>query len=80
MTVKVYSTERCSWCVKVKEYLSSLKVSYEEVNIGVDREAAKDLVKKTRQMGVPVTQIGDNYIVGYDPDAISSALKDEGLL
>ena len=57
-----------------------MKVAYEDVNIGVDREAAQELVKRTRQMGVPVTQIGEQYIVGYDPDSITSALKDEGLL
>ena len=80
MAVKVYSTVSCPWCVKVKEYLDSLKIAYENVNIGVDREAAQELVKKTRQMGVPVTQIGEQYIGGYDPDSIVSALKDVGLL
>ena len=56
MTVKVYSTSSCPWCVKVKEFLDSLKVAYEDVNIGVDREAAQELVKRTRQMGVPVVR------------------------
>lgn len=34
-----------------------------------------DLVKKTKQMGVPVTQIGDQYIVGYQPEKIAEALN-----
>lgn len=80
MTVKVYSTETCPWCDKAKEYLKSLNVEFESVNVSGDKQAAMELVKKTRQMGVPVVQVGEEYIVGYNPDAISAALKNAGLL
>lgn len=79
-SVKVFSSNSCPWCTKVKDYLKSLHVDYEEVNVSTDRGAAMELIKKTRQMAVPVTQIGERYIIGYDPDAIASALKEEGLL
>jgi hypothetical protein len=39
-----------------------------------------ELVKKTRQMGVPVIQIGEKYIVGFDQTKISETLKEAGLL
>lgn len=39
-----------------------------------------DLVKKTRQMGVPVVQIGERYIVGFDKGAIDTALEEDGLV
>lgn len=39
-----------------------------------------ELVKKTRQMGVPVIQIGEKYIVGFDQAKINDALKEAGLL
>ena len=45
MTVKVYSTKTCPWCVKVKEYLDSLHVAFDEVDVSADREAAMELVK-----------------------------------
>lgn len=80
MTVKVYSTETCPWCDKAKEYLKSLNVGFEAVNVSGDKQAAMELVKKTRQMGVPVVQVGEEYIVGYNPDAINAALKNAGLL
>ncbi len=80
MSVKVFSTKTCPWCDKVKEYLDSLKVSYESVDIQADHAAAKEMVKKTRQMGVPVTSIGERYIVGYAPEEIRSALEDAGLI
>jgi hypothetical protein len=39
-----------------------------------------EMVRKTRQMGVPVVQIGSTYIVGFDKDAIDEALKENGIL
>lgn len=80
MTVKVYSTPTCPWCDKAKEYLESKGVAYEVVDVSKDRAAAMDMVKKTRQMGVPVVQIEERYIVGFDKGAIDTALKEEGLV
>ena len=80
MEVKVYSTNTCPWCDKAKDYLKSLKVEFETINVSNDKAAAMELVKKTRQMGVPVIQIGDEYIVGYNQEKINEALKEAGLL
>lgn len=77
--VKVYSTPTCPWCTKVKEYLESIGVEFENVDVSKDRDAAMAMVKKTRQMGVPVTEIGENFIIGFDKDSIDEALKEEGL-
>ena len=78
--VTVYSTSNCPWCVKAKEYLSTLNVAFQAVDVGVDREAAKEIVQKTRQRGVPVVKVGERYIVGFDQEAIKSALKEEALI
>jgi glutaredoxin-like YruB-family protein len=78
--VTVYSTSSCPWCTKAKEYLASLGVAFQSVDVGADREAAKEVVQKTRQRGVPVVRIGERYIVGFDQDAIRSALKEEALI
>lgn len=79
MAVKVYSTQTCPWCDKAKDYLRDKGVAYDVVDVGADRAAAMEMVKKTRQMGVPVVQIGERYIVGFDVKAIDSALAEEGL-
>ena len=78
--VVVYSTSSCPWCVKAKDFLSQLNVGFEAVDVGVDREAAKEIVQKTRQRGVPVVKVGERYIVGFDQEAIKSALSDEALI
>ena len=68
--IKVFTTKTCPWCTKLKEYLEGKKISFENIDVATNREAAMEMVQKSGQMGVPVTQIGDKYIVGYNPDAI----------
>ncbi|MDR3354510.1 MAG: glutathione S-transferase N-terminal domain-containing protein [Synergistaceae bacterium] len=80
MEVVVYSTKSCPWCVKAKSYLDSLKVSYESVDVGSNKEAAREIVEKTRQQGVPVIKVGERYIVGFDQNAIQGALKEAELI
>ena len=78
--VTVYSTNNCPWCVKAKDFLSQMNVAFQAVDVGVDKEAAKEIVQKTRQRGVPVVKVGKRYIVGFDQEAIKSALKEEALI
>jgi len=73
--VKVYSTSTCPWCVKVKEFLKSKNIKFEDINVGLDQKAAEEMVEKSGQMGVPVTDIDGTVIVGYDKAAIEKALS-----
>jgi len=74
MKVKVYSTKTCPWCKKVKEFLDDKKVKYENIDVGEDQEAGKEMVEKSGQMGVPVTDIDGKIIVGFDKEALEKAL------
>ena len=40
----------------------------------MNREAVKEMMDKSGQMGVPVLDINGQIIVGFDKDAISKAL------
>ncbi|MBI2136773.1 glutaredoxin family protein [Candidatus Woesearchaeota archaeon] len=74
MTVKVYSTTSCPWCHKAKDYLKSLNVQFQDINVGEDQDAANEMVEKSGQMGVPVLDVNGTIIVGFDKAAIDSAL------
>jgi len=74
MKVKVYSTKTCPWCYKVKDLLKEKKVKFEDIDVGADQKAANEMVEKSGQMGVPVTEINGKIIVGYDKEAIEKAL------
>ena len=72
--VVLFSTTTCSWCRRAKKYLKENKVSFKEINIERDPSAARDIVKKTGQTGVPVVKIGNKWIVGSDKSAIEREL------
>ena len=72
--VKIYSTPTCPWCKKVKEYLSSKSIDFEDVDVASDEGARNEMVEKSGQMGVPVLDIDGKIIVGFDQEAINEAL------
>ena len=74
MNVKIYTTKTCMWCKKTKGYLNEKNVVYETVDVGADQKAADEMMEKSGQMGVPVTDINGTIIVGFDKDAIDKAL------
>ena len=50
----------------VKEFLSQKGVSFEERDVSRDPSYAQELVNSTGQMGVPVTVINGQIVVGFD--------------
>ncbi len=68
--IKVYSTLTCPYCHALMDWLDELGIKYEEV----DATNMPDIEV------VPVTEINNNRIVGFDRPAIKRALKDAGLL
>jgi glutaredoxin 3 len=53
---------------------SALDLSLKEINIERDADAARDIVRKTGQTGVPVIKIGGRWIVGFDREQIDKEL------
>jgi len=74
MAVKIYSTPSCHWCVKVKEFLKENDIEFKDLNVAEDRQAAKEMVEKSGQMGVPVLDIKGTIIVGFNEPMIKEAL------
>lgn len=72
--VIVFSSPTCVWCTRAKTYLAGRGVQFREVDVSRDPVAARDLVRRTGQMGVPVIEIGGRYIVGFDQNQIGGAL------
>ena len=72
--IKVYSTQTCPWCFKVKDYLKSKGVKYTEIDVSKSSEAVEELVEKSGQMGVPVLDSGGKIIIGFDRAAIDQEL------
>jgi len=60
----------------VKEYLSQKGIDYVEHDVASDRDKAMEMVEKSRQMGVPVTIIDDNIVVGFNQSALDKLLSE----
>lgn len=73
--VTVYSTTWCGFCHQAKAYFDSIGVKYNDINVEEDPAAAEAMVKKTGQMGVPVIEIGNELIVGFNRPKVDEALK-----
>lgn len=50
----------------VKEYLSNKGIEFEERDVSRNPSAAQELVRTSGQMGVPVTVINGEVIIGFD--------------
>ncbi len=73
-TVKIYSTPTCPWCIRVKQFLEDNHITFEDIDVSADQQAAEEMVQKSGQMGVPVLDIGGEIIVGFDQERIKTAL------
>ncbi|MBL7059324.1 glutaredoxin family protein [Candidatus Pacearchaeota archaeon] len=75
MTVKIYSTPSCHWCHKTKDFFNENNVEFTDIDVTQDQDAAKEMVEKSGQMGVPVIDINGEIIVGFKEPLITDLLK-----
>jgi|TARA_B100002003_G_C13895625_1_gene436566 glutaredoxin-like YruB-family protein len=73
--VKIYSTPTCSYCNAAKSFFKEENIEYKEVDVSKDQEAAKEMVEKSGQMGVPVIIIGNETLVGFDREKVEELIK-----
>jgi glutaredoxin len=50
------------------------RVPFKKINLERDPQAARDIVRKTGQAGVPVIKIGNRWIAGFDKERIEKEL------
>ncbi len=72
--VTIYSTPTCHFCQMSKEFFTANGVTYTEHNVASDLEKRQEMIKKSGQMGVPVIFVGEEMIVGFDKEKLSSLL------
>jgi glutaredoxin len=58
----------------LKEYLGEKGFAYEDVNVAQDLAARKEMIEKSGQMGVPVSDIDGEIVVGFAKDRVNELL------
>ena len=76
--VIVFTTPTCSWCRRVKDYFRQKGIRFREVDVVRDQSAARDMMRRTGQMGVPVVLIDNRPIVGFNKEKINALLGIRG--
>ena len=75
--ITLYTTPTCAFCPLVKNFLQEKGVEYEEVDVSVSEEVKNDFKEKTGQMMVPVVQIDDEIVTGFDKKKLEEVLSKE---
>ena len=73
--VRVFTSSYCPYCVTLKIFLKKNNISFEEVNIAENKNAQKEMIEKSGQMGVPVVEIDGEIVVGFDKEKICKLLE-----
>lgn len=75
MEVIIYTTLSCVFCKKAKEFFKEHNINYKEIDVGKDVKAAREMIEKSGQMGVPVIEVNKEIIIGFDRLTLMKALK-----
>jgi glutaredoxin 3 len=70
MDVVVYTTPTCPYCRQAKDFLTQNGVQFVERDMAADPAAAGELLRLTRQRGVPVITGDGQVIVGFNRPAL----------
>ncbi len=72
--VILFTTPTCTYCRAAKRYLRERGVRFRDVDVSRDPAAARDMVRRSGQQGVPVLDIGGRIVVGFDRPKIDRLL------
>jgi glutaredoxin 3 len=72
--VIVFSTPTCSFCNAAKKYFRQQGIQFKDVDVSRDTAAARDMLRRSGQQGVPVIDIGGKIVVGFDRPRIDRYL------
>lgn len=74
LKVTIYTTPTCVYCKMIKAFFKEHDIQYEEKDVAMDAAARDAMIAKSGQMGVPVTDIDGEFIVGFDKPRLSELL------
>ncbi len=63
--VVVYTTDPCSFCVRVKQLLKTRGIEYTEINLARDPAGRAELVERTGMMSFPQVVIRGEVLGGF---------------
>lgn len=72
--IKIYSTDWCPECVKLKKYLDMKGIEYKTINVADKQEDREEVIRVSNQKTVPVLESNGKVIVGFKKVEIDKLL------
>ncbi len=72
--VILYSTPTCQWCAMTKEFFKKNKISFTNKDVSKNKKNSQEMYRKSKQLGVPVIDIGGKIIIGYNEEKFRKEL------
>lgn len=66
MSVVIYTTRLCPFCVRAKHLFNQKNISYKEIAVDDDAALRQEMMSKSGQRTVPQIWINDTHIGGCD--------------
>jgi len=77
--VTLYTLSTCPWCHKAKKFFADHNIAFTDIDYDLADESTQRRILKELEAagatGFPFAKIGDQIILGYQPDRYASALN-----
>lgn len=68
--LKLYQTEWCPYCARVRSKMTDLEITYININVPRAKANRKELIEVSGQSGVPTLVTEEGQIIADDDEAI----------
>jgi glutaredoxin 3 len=75
MNVLTYTDPNCPWSKQVKTWLRRRRIKFEDRDLREESVWRDEVLEKTSQMAVPVIQINEEVIVGFQEEVLQAAIN-----
>ena len=58
-----------------KDFLTEKKIEFEDINVQENPQAAREMIEKSGQTGVPVIEIDGKMVIGFNVEELKKFLK-----
>lgn len=72
--ITVFTTSQCAYCAMVKKFLTAKGKEYRVINLDENPTERQSLFEKTGALTVPITQVDNEYVVGWNPSKLAALI------
>ena len=78
--VSMYTLSTCPWCRKTKQFFKDKNIQFDFIDYDLAAEGeqdriSKDMMKYTGHIAFPFVRIGEEVVIGYDPEKFEELIK-----